>query len=312
MEDVGQKMTELMEKYHWEEKVRAVYQEVLKEPEIVAFIKEHHDELDADEIRRSMSKFIEYLNFKRDRDAGKKTFMPGYCPELIMSSKHVQIVYLPTRESMQQKQQREIRRRVRTISVPKSIRNASLQDYGTMTKGRTAALKQALLFVRSYMENPGEFHKGLYLEGKFGVGKTYLLGAIANDLAEKGFSTTILHVPTFISDLKALLGDKTGRTVADVVNEVKNAPVLMLDDIGADSLSNWSRDDILGVILQHRMQEELPTFFSSNLSMKELESSYLTFSNRMEADSLKARRIMERIRFLSTEIIVDGPNLRND
>ena len=115
------------------------------------------------------------------------------------------------------------------------------------------------------------------------------------------------------SDLKALLGDKTtGRTVADAVNEVKNAPVLMLDDIGADSLSNWSRDDILGVILQHRMQEELPTFFSSNLSMEELESSYLTFNNRMESDPLKAKRIMERIKFLATEIIVDGPNLRND
>ena len=313
MEDVGQKMTELMEKYHWEEKVRSVYKEVLKSPEIVAFIKEHHDELDADEIRRSMSKFIEYLNFKKDRDAGKKTFMPGYCPKLIMSSIHVQIVYLPTKENLKQKQQRKIKQRVRTISVPKSIKNASLQEYGTMTKGRAAALKQALLFVRSYVENPNEFHKGLYLEGKFGVGKTYLLGAIANDLAENGFSTTILHVPTFISDLKALLGDKTtGRTVADAVNEVKNAPVLMLDDIGADSLSNWSRDDILGVILQHRMQEELPTFFSSNLSMEELESSYLTFNNRMESDPLKAKRIMERIKFLATEIIVDGPNLRND
>ena len=104
MEDVGQKMTELMEKYHWEEKVRSVYKEVLKSPEIVAFIKEHHDELDADEIRRSMPKFIEYLSFKKDRDAGKKTFMPGYCPKLIMSSKHVQIVYLPTKENLKQNQ----------------------------------------------------------------------------------------------------------------------------------------------------------------------------------------------------------------
>ena len=146
MEDVGQKMTELMEKYHWEEKVRSVYKEVLKSPEIVAFIKEHHDELDADEIRRSMPKFIEYLSFKKDSDAGKKTFMPGYCPKLIMSSKHIQIVYLPTKENLRQKQQRKIKQRVRAISVPKSIKNASLQEYGTMTKGRAAALKQALLW----------------------------------------------------------------------------------------------------------------------------------------------------------------------
>ena len=139
MEDVGQKMTELMEKYHWEEKVRSVYKEVLKSPEIVAFIKEHHDELDADEIRRSMSKFIEYLNFKKDRDAGKKTFMPGYCPKLIMSSKHVQIVYLPTKENLKQKQQRKIKQRVRTISDQKCklarIRNNDEGKSGSFETG---------------------------------------------------------------------------------------------------------------------------------------------------------------------------------
>jgi DNA replication protein len=55
------------------------------------------------------------------------------------------------------------------------------------------------------------------------------------------------------------------------VNKVKDAQILMLDDIGADSMSSWIRDEVLGVILQYRMQEKLPTFFSSNFSMKELE-----------------------------------------
>lgn len=54
----------------------------------------------------------------------------------------------------------------------------------------------------------------------------------------------------------------------------------MIDDIGADSLSSWLRDDVLGVILQYRMQEELPTFFSSNLSLTQLEQQYLTVNNR--------------------------------
>ena len=85
----------------------------------------------------------------------------------------------------------------------------------------------------------------------------------------------------------------------------------MIDDIGADTLSAWSRDEIIGVILQYRMQEELPTFFSSNYKMDELENNYLAVNNRQEFEPVKAKRIMERIRFLAREVTVLGPNLRN-
>lgn len=85
----------------------------------------------------------------------------------------------------------------------------------------------------------------------------------------------------------------------------------MLDDIGADQLSSWLRDDVLGIILQYRMQEELPTFFSSNLSLKDLLTQYLTVNNRGEAEPLKARRIMERIIYLSKEYTMIGKNRRH-
>ena len=59
------------------------------------------------------------------------------------------------------------------------------------------------------------------------------------------------------------------------------------------------------------MQEELPTFFSSNLSLKQLEEEYLTVNSRGEAEPLKAKRIMERIRFLADDYHVVGRNRRN-
>jgi len=85
----------------------------------------------------------------------------------------------------------------------------------------------------------------------------------------------------------------------------------MLDDIGADSMSSWIRDDVLGVILQYRMQEELPTFFTSNFNMEQLESEHLTTSQRGETEPLKAKRLMERIRLLSEEVSMSGENRRN-
>ena len=65
----------------------------------------------------------------------------------------------------------------------------------------------------------------------------------------------------------------------------------------------------MGVILEYRMQEELPTFFSSNFSMDEL-TDHLAQDNNGNSEPLKAQRIMERIRFLSREVRMVGPNLR--
>ncbi len=44
----------------------------------------------------------------------------------------------------------------------------------------------------------------------------------------------------------------------------------MLDDIGAESMTSWVRDEVIGTVLQHRMSQ-LPTFFSSNFSPDELK-----------------------------------------
>ncbi len=93
---------------------------------------------------------------------------------------------------------------------------------------------------------------------------------------------------------------------------LKKAPILVIDDIGADSISSWIRDDVLGVILEYRMQEELPTFFTSNFSMDQLEREHLTVNQRGEAEPLKAKRLMERIKFLSEEVSMTGKNHRQD
>lgn len=116
----------------------------------------------------------------------------------------------------------------------------------------------------------------------------------------------MMHFPTFAVEMKNSIGTNS---VLAKVNKIKGAEILMLDDIGADSMSSWIRDEVLGVILQYRMQENLPTFFSSNFSMKELEK-HLAINQRGEEEPVKAKRIMERVRYLSREVIVTGPNRR--
>ena len=89
----------------------------------------------------------------------------------------------------------------------------------------------------------------------------------------------------------------------------KQADVLMLDDIGAETLSAWFRDEVLGAILQYRMMEQLPVFFTSNYTMDQLEEILAT-TTKGDVERVKAGRIMERIKQVSTEVFVSGSNRR--
>ena len=84
--------------------------------------------------------------------------------------------------------------------------------------------------------------------------------------------------------------------------------MLLLDDIGAENCSNWSRDEILGPILQYRMENNLPTFFTSNLTLDELETALSTTTSGV--DKLKARRIIERIKQLTVTLELVSKNRR--
>ena len=88
----------------------------------------------------------------------------------------------------------------------------------------------------------------------------------------------------------------------------EKAEILILDDIGAEQMSAWVRDEILQVILQHRMQENLPTFFTSNFNFEELERHFAASRNGDE--TWQAKRVMERVKFLAKEIHLEGVNRR--
>ncbi|GBG95637.1 primosomal protein DnaI [Ligilactobacillus salitolerans] len=306
MESLSEILGKQLKDNQWGPRYQKLIAAAEQDPDVTEFLRQHQTELTKEDIIRSASKLYEFVNFKKKLAAGGKTFMPGYYPYLTLSNHHIEVTYTPTKEYLTQKKAQEVKNRVKIISLPKSIRHAQLADYDP--EGREEIFDAALRFFQEFQKNPHEFHKGLYLEGSFGVGKTYLLGALANALAEKGYSTTLVHFPSFAVKMKSSI---SSNSTGELIESIKKAQILMLDDIGADQMSSWFRDDVLGVILQYRMQEELPTFFSSNLSLRQLEDEYLTVNSRGEAEPLKAKRIMERIRFLADDYHVVGRNRRN-
>ncbi|CEN28840.1 MULTISPECIES: primosomal protein DnaI [Pseudolactococcus] len=271
-------------------------EKILENQEIQDFISENA--FQPLQVNKSLSKFNEYVTEKAKFVSGETTKIAGYEPILFNNEGFADVTYRATADTLAREAELSKKRRVRLIGMPKDMVDISWDDVLLDDANRIKAYQAVATFISDY-PNQG----GVYLYGQFGVGKSFMMAAMANELAEKGISTTLIHYPSFISDNSGFDDLKAQ------ANEVKKTEVLVLDDIGAESNNDWIRDNILQVILQYRMQENLPTFFTSNLTMLELEQR-LAMTKKGD-ETWSAKRVMERVRKLSTEYALAGENRRN-
>lgn len=179
------------------------------------------------------------------------------------------------------------------------LETSSLKTIDTSDKNRYKLIKWVTNFIKEY--DYGKNIKGLYLHGNFGCGKTYILSACFNEMKKRGFRTKIVYLPDLLRTIK---GDF--EAMNDIMDELCNIDILLIDDIGAEKVTDWGRDEILGIILQSRMNEHKTTFFTSNFTIKELEEH---LSNK-GVDKVKANRIIERIKQLTIDMEMLGANMR--
>ena len=230
-----------------------------------------------------------------------KNTMCGYVYYPSILQDNLVFSYIPCKYKKKLDNDMSYQNNIFSFDMPKEIINASMKDIYTDDKNRLEAIKWLTTFIKK-IEN-GEKSKGLFLTGNFGCGKTYLVAAAFNELAKKGKKVACLYYPEFLRSLKERFSDD----YKEIFNKVKKCDLLLIDDIGAETVTCWNRDEVLGTILQYRMQENLPTFFTSNLSINELET-HLAYND--SEGKLKARRIIERIKYLTDNITMIAENRR--
>lgn len=159
--------------------------------------------------------------------------------------------------------------------------------------------------VTSWVKKPNE--KGLYLYGSPGTGKTYLLSALANVLAQSNKTIAFVHVPTLISKAKMYFDSLSA--MEQLIDSIKHADVAIFDDIGAESVTSWSRDELLFPILNYRLDFKKATWFSSNETLETLKQHYAT-DQKGKVTTTKAIRMIERIQALSEPYLLVDDNRR--
>ncbi|QAA22996.1 primosomal protein DnaI [Sporolactobacillus terrae] len=232
--------------------------------------------------------------------------MKGYRPQLVndKGTPSLTFVRCPLLEEQEVKQRQS--NLIHSYYVPKDVLNATFDSIDKEEGGRQEAILAAGEFVKRYLNNPSET-KGLYLCGEFGVGKTYLMGAIMKRLAERRhIASLIVYVPDFFREIKGAIQN---HSVDEKLEVLKKTPVLILDDIGAETITPWVRDEVLGSILQYRMMDHLPTLYTSNFTYDELEDHF-SYSQKSGIEHVKAKRLMERIRHFTQLVEMTGVNRR--
>lgn len=236
-----------------------------------------------------------------------KNELCGYCNLPEVDGEAVTFSYRACRYKQKDLETNAYKENLHLFDMPKNLKDAKIKDIFTDDGSRTEAIKYILMYLDNYKK---EDVKGLYLHGNFGTGKTYLIAALFNELAKKGEKSAIIYFPEFLRTLKASFSksELEEATFSDKYEYIKTIPYLLIDDIGAENVSAWGRDEILGTLLQYRMNENLPTFFTSNLNIDELESHLAVTKDNN--DKVKARRIIERIKYLTYDIEIIGKNRR--
>ena len=291
-------------------KLRLAYEESMKDPNFKAMTDKIN--LSDDELMKSTTSIedavLEYKNCKACKGLLMcKNSMNGYCYMPILKDGKLEFSYVSCRYKNKLIEDTKYQRNVLSFDIPKEIREAKIKDIYTDDKGREKVIKWILNYAKEYKK--GVIKRGLFLHGNFGCGKTYLIAALFNELAKYNVKSVIVYWPEYLRSLKSSYGSSSNDEFKNKYNEVKYAKLLLIDDLGAEGVTAWARDEILGTILQYRMQEGLPTFITSNLNLKELED-HLSITTSNKSERVKAVRIIERIKQLTQDTEMLGENKR--
>jgi DNA replication protein DnaC len=162
--------------------------------------------------------------------------------------------------------------------VPRKFMGATLADFAEPVR----------LSIEAAFPAEEEYPAGMFICGPCGTGKTHLAAAILRMTLESGFayperesyrggpvernlSARFQTVPDLLMELRASFGNEGISTEWWIVQEHRRYRMLVLDDLGAERVTDFSLASLY-LILSKRVDEERCTIVTSNLSLKELHA----------------------------------------
>ncbi len=138
--------------------------------------------------------------------------------------------------------------------------NFDLRSGENLAKDDLHSLKKAFDVSRQFAKSPRGW---LLFTGTYGSGKTHLAAAIANYRADTGYPPLFIVVPDLLDHLKATFSPTSTVSLDRRFEEVRTAPLLILDDLGTQSMTSWVREKLYQ-LFNYRYSAELPTVITTH------------------------------------------------
>jgi len=140
--------------------------------------------------------------------------------------------------------------------------------------------------AKAFAAEPGGW---FVLSGPSGCGKTHLAAAIANECLSQGYPAFYITTPDLLDHLRSAYSPGSEIPYDEFFSQVRNAPLLVLDDLGAQTSTSWAKEK-LDQLLTHRFNSELPTVIVTIVPVEQLDERLHT---RLTAPNLCQVYVLE-------------------
>ena len=243
--------------------------------------------------------WVEFLDFQEDVQKCKDCMGLYQCHKVSKGMKqavhvenhHLKTILVPCKYGKEILEKQNILSHITVSNVSDDLLLSDLKSIKDIMNKELAST------IDHFLSNTSK--KGLFICGPSGCGKSTLAGFLTRSLAKQGYRLGYVHFPTYLIDLKNSFSEFGND---NNIEELRNVDYLVIDDLGGENVTGWSRDEVLAAVLTYRNQNKKITLFTSQYTQDDLIKIYTLKKDARE--KIKVERLLNTIFTMSMPIMI--------
>ena len=273
-----------------------VLEEVYADNEVQEFLKQYKDYIDEEMLHTARGRLWEFVKEKTN---------PTHQPKLVLYNSQIEVINIERNTPLNQKYRDKVPSKLFYDNSTRKYKGVTMGEYET-DMNNTQAVGKIIYFLKNYQY--GDKSKGMWLHGSFGIGKTYLMGAMATELSKRQVGVNFISASQLVNDLyETMRKNSLDNSVQKQLDYLSKSEVLIVDDLGTEKMTRNNFVDVFYAIFKYRGEHNKPTFITSNFT----KDQYYQHANQSgNMNRIEIARFKEQIDVLTEEIQMRGENRR--